>query len=122
MSWVAYIMEQTGRFGEAEALYDALEFRSKDPAAAAFGAGGRAWLSFLRGDREGFAKAVAEGRAKADDPGNFAAYDALVAALAGHRDQAKRHLTDAVASKSLHAGGICAASATALELGEPEIA
>jgi TolB-like protein len=122
LAWLAYLMTQTGRFAEAETIYDELDSRVKDPASRVFGSAGRAWARHARGDRAGLVEAVERGRAQGADAGNLAAYDALIAAISGRREDAERNLATAAASTGLHAGGISAAAAAAAELGELDVA
>jgi hypothetical protein len=112
-------LEQTGRLAESDALSDQLESRS-DTVALTFGFGERTWNHYLRGNREGMAAAVERGRKNKVDPGNLVAYEALLAAVSGHHDEARRHLAAARVAKGLNGGGIAAAAAAAIELGEPE--
>jgi TolB-like protein/Flp pilus assembly protein TadD len=122
MAWLAYVLKQTGRFAQAEAIHDQMDARPRDPSAISYAFAGRAWMRFLTRDRAGMVAAVERGRDQGADPGNLAAYEALVAASLGQREEARRHLDAALATPNLHAGGVSAAAQTALELGETEVA
>ena len=119
-SWVAWILTQTNRLSEAEALYDEMLSRGEDPVAIAFGSGGKVWTRFIQGDRDGVARALEQVRSLGAS-GNLEAFEAMVAATSGHRDEAKRHLDAALAS-TLHGGGVLAATLAAMELGDVETA
>lgn len=78
------------------------------------------WTRFVQGDREGVVRALEQVRASGGS-GNVEAFEAMIAASSGHRDQAKRHLDAALAS-TLHGGGILAAAVAAIGLGDLETA